>query len=348
MGLIIAAVAAAAISAAAYAGSSYMKHQGEMAALSAEQQAWMNVKDINIKDQQRLVSQADIDKYKGQFAAQEQVDPNAAALRKEGTAGVLNQLRQDQSGNTIADQSLKQSAALSSAESGPEKGVIDDLIARAKSDLESGATLPPEFQAELVRSGLAGSAQNGMALNGNGQAGVNTRTLLGGAGIQLQAQRTAEAEGAATTAGDIQSRRASILQGLAILDNDLRGAKTQRATGAAAFGYSATPDIGLSGKDVGNLSLANWKLDNQRVLALGGINANKALSTANANAAYVTAAGNFASSAVGSIAGGGAGAGGGGGGSSWIGGLLNSGGYGGSYGSVINNNAPANGTRGPI
>lgn len=329
--MIVAAVAVAAVGAAAAAGSAYEKHQGEMSALSAEQQAWLQVKGYDIKGNSRLVSQGDLDKYKAQFQAQQAVDPTGAALRTQGEAGVLNQIRQDASGNSIAQQSLNQSKAISDAQTPQEQGVINDLIARAKSDLAAGATLPPEFQAELVRSGLAGSAQNGEAINGSANAGANTRTLLGQAGIQLQAFRQNQALQAAGAAGDIQSRRASILSGLAEMSNNLQAAQYQRATGGAAMGYAGVPSIGLSGHEIGNLDLANQKLENTRTLALGGINANRALSSANANAAYIQAGGQFVQNAIGAYAGGGtggmmSGGSGGGGGGSWISGLLNSGG----------------------
>jgi len=318
MGLLI---AAAVVAAGAAAYGAYETNKGNQQALSAEQQAWMNVKDIDIPEQQRLVSQADIAKYKNQFAQQAAIDPNSAALRTQGVGGVLQALKDDRNPNNISTQTLAQGKALSDKGAAGEQGVIDQLIARAKSDLAAGATLPPEFQAELVRSGLSGAATNGQALNGDAGAGTQVRTLLGQAGIQLQAQRQNEAVNASEAAGQIQSRRASILQNLAVLNNDLTGARSNRALGAAGAGYSAVPDIGLSGKDVGNLSLANWKLGNTRTLAIGGIQANKAISNATANTGYASAISSGVTGALGGM-------GGGSGGGSWIGGLLNQGGYG--------------------
>lgn len=314
MGLLI---AAAVVAAAGAAAGAYEANKGQQGALSAEQQAWLNVKDISIKDQQRIVSQGDLDKYKAQFAAQQQVDPTGAALRTKGEAGVLSAINQDASGNTIAQQTLNQEKTLSDQQTPQENDVVNSLIARAKSDLAAGATLPPEFQAELVRSGLSGAAANGQSLNGEAGAGTNVRTLEGSAGIQLQAQRQNEAIQAASSAGDIQSRRASILSGLSVLDNNLRGAQLQRSAGAAGLGFSSVPNIGLSGAQVGDLSLANWKLDNTRTLAIGGINANKIISNATANTSYINAGTSAITGALGAYSGGA-------GGGSWIGGLLSS------------------------
>jgi len=325
MGLIAAAVVAV-VGAAAYAGSAAAENKAKQSALTAQQKAWLNLKPIDIKDTQKVASDADIERFKNSLATQEQYDPTFSAMRKQGSANILKGLREDASGHSIAQNSLDQLAESNTKNSAAEQGVIDQLIARAKSDLDAGATLPPEFQAELVRSGLAKAGTSGLPLNGEGAAGVESRTLLGKAGIELQQQRQNEALQAAEGAGGIQSRRAQILEGLSTLDNNLRTASAARSGGAIQLANGSMPNVGLSGADVANLSLKNNDFENRRTLALGGIKANKYLSQGAANSAYISAGGQAITGVIGAGAGGGS--------PSWIGGLLNS-----SNGNQFNNSA---------
>ncbi len=295
MGLIVAAV----VVAAAAAGSAYAENEATQSALTEEQKAWNKVKGTDIGKTQKLAADADIAKYRQQFQAQRDIDPKYAALRDSGANGVLDALQQDASGNSTARRSIDALEASSNKNTPAEQSVIEGLLKRAKSDLDAGATLPPEFQAELVRSGFAQAGAAGAPTNGDGGTGTQVRTLLGSAGINLQNQRTQEATLAAGSAGEIQSRRSQILGGLAQLDNNLRSSQFDRAFGASKLGSGSVPNVGLTGADVANLSLNNDALENRRQLALGGINANRALAQGKANSSYIAAGGQAVSGGLG-------------------------------------------------
>src|SRR5262249_5321270 len=148
----------------------------------------------------------------------------------------------------------------------------------AHDELAAGATLPPSFQAELVRSGLENGSTPGAT--GQGAQGVATRTLLGSAGLQLQQQRQQEAEAALGSAGSLQAGRESALGELATLDNNLRAGAATRAAQAAVFGNNSVPNIGIGGNTVVGMDLSNLNFQNQIKLGLAQLNAGKTLNHA--------------------------------------------------------------------
>lgn len=257
---------AAGVGLAGAAAGAYVSNQGKQSAIGAQEKAINGLQGLNIPSLQSLASSADIQKYQQQFAEQAAIDPAYASLRTAGAGGMLSQLSSDASGNSLADQALNGEAAGSGS-------TISQLMEQASNELSAGATLPPSFQAELVRSGLESSGQSGLQPGPNGAGGTNIRTLLGSAGLQLQAQRQQQAEGMLSTAD-------SALNDLASMSNQLTQSKMGRAVTAAGVGNATLPSIGLSGQDVTGMSEANTGLQNQKTLGLGNLDAQSALGNA--------------------------------------------------------------------
>lgn len=257
---------AAGVGLAGAAAGAYFSNSGKQNAISDQEKALNNLQGLNIPSLQSLASSADIQKYQQQFQEQAAIDPGYAALRNSGAAGMLTQLSSDASGNSLADQALN-------TEAGGSASTIQQLMSQASDELAAGATLPPSFQAELVRSGLETAGQGGLATNGNGAAGTGIRTLLGSAGLQLQQQRQQQAEGMMSTAD-------AALNDLASMSNQLTQSKMNRALTASGVGNAALPSIGLSGQDVTGMSEANTNLKNQQTLGTGNLQAQSALGNA--------------------------------------------------------------------
>jgi hypothetical protein len=315
-------------------GSAVIQNQAENSAIGAQKDALTHLQSLDVNKLMDTATQADINKYKTQLDTQQKYDPVFGTMRTQGGQNIIAGLNQDASGNTIADKSLATANTSAASDSAANQPVIDALIAQAKSDLASGATLSPAFQQELIRSGLEKAGQSGEALSGSGAAGASTRTLLGSQGIALQQARTAEAKSNMSTAAALQGQRQSALEQLATLDNNLRGAKMQRGATAAQIGSSSIPSIGLSGSDAVNMNIANTNQANNITLTRGALDAQKALANGQMWSSILSSSGSAVSGVLGGMGGGGGGIGGlmggGGGGGSSIGGGNMSSMYGGA------------------
>jgi hypothetical protein len=262
--------AAGAIGGSVYEGISSQK------SISAEEGAVNSEQGVNIPQVSSLASQTDLAKYQADFAAQASIDPQYTALRNQGSAGVLGVLADQANPNSIENTAVSGAAKSVAANVPQTQSAIDNLISQAQQELAAGATLPPSFQAEMVRSGLAnGGAATGQ-VNGEGATGVGIRTLLGSAGIQLQQQRAQEAEGELGTASGLQAQQQGALDELTQLSANLNSSKASNAAGAAGMGTAALPSIGLSGSQAASLSAGNTNLANQKAASLGNLQAQSA------------------------------------------------------------------------
>jgi hypothetical protein len=272
-------VAAGIVGIGAGIGTSILQNDANQSALSAQQNALNQLKTLDIPTLEKMASDQDLAKYKADFDAQAKIDPNFAAMRTQGSQGILDALKLDASGKSLADTSLKGFSDAAGKNSAANQPIIDSLLAQAKQELSAGATLPPEFQAELVRSGLETNGQGGLNIDGRGAAGTNIRTLVGSAGLQLQAQRRQQAQSMTGTASALQTQQQNALAELSQLSNNLTNSKMNRGVTATTMGNATVPSIGLTGGDAVNMSIANTNLDNNRTQAIGNVNASRALST---------------------------------------------------------------------
>jgi hypothetical protein len=181
------------------------------------------------------------------------------------------------------------------------------LIKQANADLANGASLPPSFQAELVKAGLENAGTAGGNASSSGAAGTNIRQLLGLQGIQLQQSRANEAQNLMGTASNLQGARQATLTNLATLDDNLRQQRFNRGYAAAQLGSSSIPTIGLSGGDAVNMDIGNINQKNQVTLGMGGLDAQKALVNGQMWQSIIGSGSNAIGSILGGMGGGAAG-----------------------------------------
>lgn len=252
-----------------------------------------------------LAQKADEARAKNRIALQETVDPELAKLRQLGKEQLL--------ANANIPEESKQSSQLANAlfqetkQQDPRlEAIKNSILDAAQSEINAGATLPPEFQAELVRTGLNQGTQAGIAVNKNSIGGPVAKAL-GLAGIQLQQQRQQAAQQLATTGQNLVSARTNIL---ASVFPKLRDLETQRRIEAAqnfAAAEAALPESGLSGQDVTNIEIARQKGLANVVGQQAQVKANQAQANAAATAGYIGAGTSLVGGAAGAIGGAGAG-----------------------------------------
>lgn len=269
-----AAISAAAIVGGGMIAGGVMQANAAKDAANSQIGALKKAPKLNIPQISDAATERDLQKYKDQFKYQSEIDPASAALRTEGAQSVLNELRAGSPASDKAFSALQEQAATEQAQNAP---LIAQLIEQARAEIAAGATLPPEFQSELIRSGLENSSAAGNSLNKAGAAGANLRTLLGSAGEQLKGVRQQRAAQAIGTATDLQSRRASILAGIATMDQTLRGNRFNLGVQANVIGNNNVPDLGISGADVANLHIAKTNAAANTSAQIGQLQGQKAL-----------------------------------------------------------------------
>jgi hypothetical protein len=277
MAAITAAVAVGAVAAGGAVASSMAAKSAAKKSARAMSAAYDNVEFIDINQVNNDALAADSKRFEEQFKLQEKFDPTVAALRKEGAGKLLEGLNEDAGANKLLQQLTQETAV----DSPRRQAIVDKLFEQAEAELNAGATLPPEFQAELVRSGLETSGAAGVT--GSGAAGVEARTLLGRAGIELQAHRQNQAANLLSTADSAKASRAAILANVLGTVENVKGQRQARQLNAYATGASGVPQAGLTGNDVANMALTNVDLKNQVTLGKGGVAANLALAKGAAN-----------------------------------------------------------------
>lgn len=266
-------VVAAGVMVAGAVGSAMAQRSAAKKAAKAQKDALDNVSGVNVKAVQKEALKADRERFENQFKLQEEVDPTLAAVREKGAGNLLANLQDDPQSNRILNQLAKEGAQ----DSPKRQALIDQLLAGAEEEIAQGASLPPEFQAELIRAGLEKSSGAGLSSDYRAAAGVGIRKLLGSAGMELQAFRRGQAANLLATADAAKQNR---LNALSTTLGALEGAASGR-TGRAVTGYgvgaAGVPQAGLSGADVANLAVTNTQIANEKAMGRGQIAANEAV-----------------------------------------------------------------------
>jgi len=234
-------------------------------------------KGVDLDVAQEMSAKADTAKFKNQLDVQKQYDPLIASLRDAG-AGALadlltNDLHKNQEDSVLATM-VKEGTTVDAK----RNAVRDLLLDKAKENLDLGAKLSPEYQAELIRSGL--STGSGIRPTAEGPVGVHTRELLGVQGEQLKMVRQAQAQSQVQTVTSMDQARANILANLVPALSQVQTGRAQRAGAAISLSDMLKPNIGMTGNDVVNLHLQNIALENRKAMAMGELGAWK--STADA------------------------------------------------------------------
>jgi hypothetical protein len=251
----------------------------------AKELAWTNLDPAVVNAQ---AQQADIERATQRLALQANIDPALAALRNQSENQLLTQGSQIGQGTPEELASLAASNALASNEG--TTALKNKLIDSALAELNAGATLPPDIQAEFIKAGLERSGMTTGGVNPTGVGGVLAREVLGSGALALKNQRQINAQNLINTASSLDTQRQQILATLFPSINNLKLANLNAAAGSFGVSNNAVPEVGLSGNDVAKLWLA-------RVGAVNDIN----FDAADNRAAAQAATGTIINNGIGSI-----------------------------------------------
>jgi hypothetical protein len=315
---VAAGIAVAATVAAGVAASTIAKKKAadkaakaQKNAISAQEQLLRKKLDPGALN--RLAQQTDKERALNRIALQKEVDPEIADLREFSKQKLLDLAQQPEStrqttqvANQLFQEGIKEDPRIAALK--------DSIINRAQEDFDAGATLPPDFQAELVRAGIGQGAQAGVGTAGRTVGGLTSR-LLGSAGINLKAQRTAEGTALAGAAQNLTDARQRILANIFPTDKATEDAAAGRATAGLGIAESLLPESGLTGTQAADVQIAQTKGAANLLGQRGNVAAQQATDQGNYVAGLIGAGTSLVSGVYGAGAGGAAaGAGGGGGG----------------------------------
>lgn len=205
---------------------------------------------------------ADINRAKQRLALQGVVDPAALETRYAAEDSILRQVLGLEGGpaQDVAAVAAQEAIAGTPGLDRAKNALVDAALR----EIELGATLPQDVQAELVKAGLERSGEVvGSPTGGRGTSGQLLRQIIGSAGLQLQADRQQRAAALTDAASNLESRRQEILGTLfpnlsTVQLNTLRGVQ-----GALEQSNAMLPEAGLGGSDIANLWLARVGATNQ-------------------------------------------------------------------------------------
>lgn len=204
---------------------------------------------------------ADIERAQNQLALQGIIDPSLLQTRYAAQDAIAQQLGQLTGGQ---DEAVARAAASEAVAGIPRmQEARDRLIDAALTELDAGATLPPDVQAEIVGAGLERAGQVSGSASAEGFGGNILRKLIGSAGLELQAQRQERAAKLTQAAQDLEGKRQTILQNLFPALAQTQLAKLGGAQGALAASAALAPEAGLSGQNIANLWLSRVGAQNQ-------------------------------------------------------------------------------------
>lgn len=247
-------------------------------AVQQAQQFVYNSLDPAVVGDQALAG--DIAREQQRLALQAQLDPALSATRYAAQQRLLEQV---QGLGTGPQEVIAQQAAAEAMAAGPAtQDLKTRLIDAALMELEAGATLPPDVQAELVQAGLEKSGMVTGRAGPTGIGGTLLRREIGQGALRLQGERQARAMNLAQSASALDAQRQQILQNLfpALQAKDL--ANMSAASGALGTSASLVPEAGLSGADLANVWLARVGATSQLGQQLGAVKAAGALGAAQA------------------------------------------------------------------
>jgi len=257
------------------------------AAKRAKELAWTNLDPAVVNAQ---AQQADIERAQQRLALQAQIDPALAELRHTAQGQLLDQSKQIGQGTPQELAALAASNAIAGDQQTTD--LKQRLIDAALTELNAGATLPADVQAEFVKAGLERSGMATGGANTTGVGGVIAREVLGSGALALKQQRQEQAQKLIGTATALDTTRQQILGSLFPSINNMKLADLNATAGALGTANQFVPEAGLSGRDIAAL----WQ---ERINAVNGINQ----MAANNRAANQQATGQLISSTVGSLTG---------------------------------------------
>jgi len=246
-------VASAAITAAA------MKEAADMQIKALEKQRKFVYDELAPEKIGAQATAADIDKARNRLALQAQTDPALLRSRYKAEEGIEKSIDElfgpSAAGDVVAKQA--QAEAMGANVSGELK---QRLIDAALGELDAGASLPKDLQAELVTAGLTRAGATGSRAGGQR---VEAARMIGERGLQLQAERQQRAAALSGAAQQLEQSRAGILGNLFPNLQAQQLAKQQALQSALTQSNAMMPQAGLGGTDIAQLWLARVGATNQ-------------------------------------------------------------------------------------
>lgn len=317
------------ISAPAQIGAAFVERDAQNRAYKTQKKSLL-VQEKKLKETydpdrvNALVAKYDKEFLNRRLALLKEVDPEMYKLRQAGQKNLVEELGRDNE-TRQSKQVVNQLVAENLKPDQRAEALKDKLFAEANAELAAGATLPPEFQAELVRAGVSAGAGSGFAIDKRTIGGTTARAI-GSAGVQLKQQRLQNAQQLAGTAQQLTDARARILQ--SIFPTVQTAEQVAAARGAAAFelGNQTIPSAGLTGREATSFDIQGREGARQLFAARKDLKAQKTLNDAANTNKMIGIAAQAATSGLDMLGGGGGGGGGGmmgGGGGGGGGGGLN-------------------------
>jgi len=307
--------AAATAAAGAYSAVEYKKAADKSA--DAQKKAVVSqeklLKKLDPDTLNALAQKFDKSRAQNRIALQKEIDPEVGQIRELSKKALLERAltpKDQRESNTLASRLYNEVK-----DEDPRLVALkDSILAKAKSELEAGASLPPEFQSELVRAGLETGAQSGIGLGKNAVGGGIAR-MLGAAGIQLEQQRQQSALQLTGAAQDLTNSRINILSSVFPRLRELEAADRNEEIANLQLAESMLPESGLSGQEAVNIQIGKSKAKAALIQQRANIKGGEAQAQAQFNSSLAQTGAQFVSTAAGAYgaaAGAGAGAGGGG------------------------------------
>lgn len=232
-----------------------IKDAAEMQIKALEKQRDFVFKELDPAKIGGMATAADIDQIRNRLAAQGLIDPSLLQARYNASQDILRQsadLGRESAASKVGELAAREATAGVAGMNDVKTRLIDEAL----KELDAGATLPPDVQAELVKAGLERSGAVTGRAGAVGAGGTILRELLGTAGLALKAQRQERAAKLAESAQGLEESRQRILGTLfpnlsTVQLNQLAGQQNVLQQSNAMV-----PEVGLSGQDVANLWLA--------------------------------------------------------------------------------------------
>lgn len=202
----------------------------------------------------------DIQNTLARLALQARIDPALSRIRQTSQNMMEDELATlGQSGADVAAQATREALSGTDTNAQAKQALIDAGLA----NIQAGATLPPDVQAEFMKAGLEQSGMATGGASGKGVGGQLLRTVLGTAGLNLQKQREQQAAALFAGASDLEARRQATLAQLfpSLTQNQL--ATIGGAAGLYGTALTSQPQAGLTGSDVANLWVTRVGATNQ-------------------------------------------------------------------------------------
>lgn len=272
--------AAAGSIAAAKIQSDAIKDVTKMQLQAIEKQRKLVSKELEPGRVQEIATAADIQRAQQRLALQGKIDPALLATRYVSQEALfkLAQEGAESAGDKVAarlfEETMKEEPRL--------EQLRGRLIDQALEEIDAGATLPPDVQAELVKAGLEKSGTIGTGTSSRGLAGQLTRKLIGTEALALKKARQDQAVRLGQAAQEITNQRLGILGSVFPSLKNLQTTNLEQQSKLLGVANALTPEAGLGGTDITNVLMARVGATNTLTQAAGDTAARGALLQANA------------------------------------------------------------------